>query len=85
MTRLEVEPVSDHELDSMYREMLDEIYGPVSIAGYEYETSQALADVDPVAYRCGFSDYISSLLEDVLTEKDGKYYWTDELEEGESA
>lgn len=39
-----------------YRELLDDIYGGVEIAGLTYSTSDALESVDPVAFRCGFSD-----------------------------
>jgi hypothetical protein len=39
-----------------YDEALD-ANGTVTIAGYEYEVSRALREVDPVAYRCGFNDW----------------------------
>jgi len=42
-----------------YNEILDEVYGTVTVAGMEYETSRVLAEIDPIAYRCGFSDYVS--------------------------
>lgn len=44
-----------------YDEWLDECYGDVDICGYKYSASRALEEVDPVAYRCGFSDYLDSL------------------------
>jgi len=47
-----------------YDEMLDEIYGDVNIAGHQYSTSRALSEVDPIAYRVGFSDYLDMLEED---------------------
>jgi hypothetical protein len=75
--------VSDGELDVMYREMLNDVYGTVKIAGLEFETADALISVDPVAYRCGFSDYISSLLDDSMVEVDGEYYWSDDVAEDE--
>lgn len=39
-----------------YDDMLDEIYGEVQIAGYTYSTSNALKNVDRIAYECGFDD-----------------------------
>lgn len=51
---------SEYELDRMYRDMLDECYGDVEIAGLTYSTSHALQTIDPVAYRCGFSDWLDA-------------------------
>jgi hypothetical protein len=63
------EPVSERDLESRYDEMLDECYGEVSIAGHEYLTSRALRDVDPIAYRVGYADFVSYLLDDELTDE----------------
>ena len=56
--------ISDHEAYERYDDMLDECYGEVKICGMSYCTSRALKEVDPIAYRCGFSDYTSHLEED---------------------
>ena len=40
-----------------YDNMLDECYPDTQIAGMTYSTSYALKELDPIAYRCGFSDY----------------------------
>lgn len=74
----ELDQMSDMEMDQAYREMLDETYGTVKIAGLEYSTSDALKAVDPVAYRCGFSDWEDSL--DEITEIAGGYYQTSDFE-----
>lgn len=58
---------TDLQLHEMYDEMLDES-GPVRIAGLEYDVSTALYAVDPIAYRVGFSDYVSSLIDDGWSE-----------------
>lgn len=55
--------MNDYELTQQYDEFLDEIYGTVKIAGYEYNTSQALKEVDPIAYSVGMNDYEASLEE----------------------
>lgn len=52
--------IDDEDMEERYKDLLDECYGDVNIAGYDYRTSEALESVDPVAYRCGLADYISS-------------------------
>ena len=53
--------MEDYEIEQEYKDMLDDVYGAVDIAGFKYETSQALKEVDPIAYRVGLSDYESYL------------------------
>ena len=49
--------MTERQAEKLYKEMLDECYGTVTIAGYEYATSLALKEIDEVAYRCGFNDF----------------------------
>jgi len=58
-----------------YDDMLDEIYSLESVGGpFAYmSASKVLCEVDPTAYRCGFSDYTDSQRE-VWAEVDGNYY-----------
>lgn len=56
--------MNDYELEESYKDMLNDAYGMVTIAGYEYETAYALKECDPIAYRVGLSDYESTLEED---------------------
>lgn len=51
--------MTEYEIEESYAMMLDETYGVVSVAGYEYDTSRLLKEVDPIAYRVGLSDYES--------------------------
>ena len=53
----EIDP-NKHE-DS-YRECIDE-QGPVIVAGIKFTASRILEELDPIAYRCGLSDYVDSL------------------------
>lgn len=53
-----------YELVEAYDNMLNDVYGTVNIAGYEYDTSQALKLIDEIAYNVGMSDYESSIEED---------------------
>lgn len=50
--------------EQFYEEMLDNVYGTVKIAGFEYNTSYALKNLDPIAYREGFLDYLDGQDED---------------------
>jgi hypothetical protein len=60
----EYEVFSDWYAHERYDEHLDEIYGVVQIGGYHYDTSRALKEVDPIAYRVGFSDWVDELMEE---------------------
>lgn len=52
------EGLSDDDLHERYDEMLDDCYGDVNVCEYEYNTSHALREIDPIAYRCGFLDWL---------------------------
>jgi len=62
--RYEDHALTDYDLDQMYREMLDEAYGTATVAGMQYDTSRALYELDPTAYRTGFSDWLDSMVQD---------------------
>jgi len=49
---------SEQDMADQFEEMLDEVYGTVSVAGMEYDTARALKELDPIAYRCSLLDYI---------------------------
>lgn len=55
---------ADEPTEAEYDELLDDVYGEISIAGITYPASYALKAVDPIAYRVGFSDYVSSVFDD---------------------
>lgn len=59
---------TEGEIDEQYRQLLDEIGGPVKIGALTYDASVVLAAVDPIAYRCGLADYTSNLIDDGWTE-----------------
>jgi len=79
--------LNERQLEEMYNEMLDDVYGDIEICGYHYPASKALFDVDPTAYRCGFNDWLDSMIQDeILYEhKDGTIHdepEDEEIEEG---
>ena len=45
--------------ESEYDEMLDDCYPTVEVAGMTFYPSDVLKSCDPIAYRCGKSDYES--------------------------
>lgn len=65
------------DTEELYANMLDDCYGEVEIAGMNFQTSRALKELDPTAFRCGEMDYIDSLS---LVEIDGDYYEQDAVE-----
>jgi len=55
--------ITEEQAHELYDEMLDELY-PVQIGTLKYYGSNALATLDPIAYRCGFTEYLDVLAED---------------------
>jgi hypothetical protein len=60
--------ITEYDAYKQYDEMLDECYGETKIAGYSYQTSRVLKEVDPTAYRCGFFNWLDSA--DLTTDQD---------------
>lgn len=52
-----IDEVAAHEL---YDDYLDEVHRSVRILGIDFLPSRILQEVDPVAYRCGFNDYVDA-------------------------
>jgi hypothetical protein len=78
------EELEEVDMDERYHEMLEECYPEgVNICGM-LMGSQAdmLRKCDPIAYRCGLSDYISSEIDESIYEDNkGNYYGMYKLEE----
>jgi len=71
----DLEELDDYDLHLRYDELLDEIYPDCSIANMKYNTSRALKELDPTAYRCGFSDWLDNELTDgIFIEHNDKFY-----------
>lgn len=43
-----------------YDDFLDETYGNIQIGCCTFSPSRVLSELDPIAYRCGFSDWLDS-------------------------
>lgn len=57
----ELELIYESDLYKMYDDMLDECYETIDICGGQYSPSLCLKNVDEVAYRCYFLEYVYSL------------------------
>lgn len=68
--------------NDQYMEMLDDVYGEVTICGMTYSAGAALEACDPVAFRCGLGDHESEIqaeLEEAIeNEDDSEIEWLDE-------
>jgi|TARA_Y100001949_G_scaffold140138_1_gene122101 hypothetical protein len=53
--------MSEQEAMDLYDQQLDDTSSDISIGGCPYPYSQALKQMDPVAYRCGFADWASMM------------------------
>lgn len=61
--------ITEAELKDMYNEDLDSCE-LVRIGSLTYYPSTVLEAVDPIAYRCGYSDYVDYLLKDNIIVED---------------
>jgi hypothetical protein len=70
------------DTETAYLDMLNECYEPVQICGYSYQQGDALKSIDPIAFRCGEVDYISSQVDDgTWVEINGDFYWVSDVED----
>jgi hypothetical protein len=56
----QLDPISDRELHERFDSSLNECLETVKIGTLEYEPAETLRAVDPVAYRCEFSDWLGT-------------------------
>ena len=71
--------LTELDVNSMYDEMLDECYDMSEVGGpfSHMLASRILQECDPVAYRCGFTDWLDG---ERFYEVDGEYYHGPDLE-----
>lgn len=61
--------ITESEALEMYDEMLDDCNDTIIIGTLQYYPSTVLKEVDPIAYDCGFADYVDALTEsDIFVE-----------------
>ena len=56
--------VSEWELEEQFEDMLNDVYPMIEIVGMYFESGTALKELDPIAFREAFLDYINSQVED---------------------
>ena len=52
--------IHEHEAEAHYNELIDEWNPIIKIFGVEYLPSHALKELDPIAYNCGFTDWLDA-------------------------
>lgn len=62
-------------VDNAYDDLLDEDSEEYKIGYLTFLTSEVLKKCDPIAYRCGKSDYESSILEEAENELENRGYY----------
>lgn len=55
---------SEGELEDMFADGLNDCYGVVYVCGYEYDAARALRELDSIAFRCGFLDWLDAQQQD---------------------
>lgn len=70
--------VVDLEFYSQYNDMLDEVYEAARICGHEYSPADALKAVDPIAYQCGYYEWLNGPIYDDL------FYQLERMNDGDS-
>ena len=52
--------IHEHEAEALYNELIGECNPISKIFGVEYLPSHALKELDPIAYNCGFTDWLGA-------------------------
>ena len=74
------EYVEKNNTEEAYEESLNDIYGDVSICGYDRPSGAVLREVDPIAFRIGVSDNEDSVREQAESEMDEDSFRDEALE-----
>jgi len=64
--------INNFYLDELFDDYLNEVYGEVEICGYTYNSASALKEIDNVAYRTGYNDWLDTLDIDLPCSYDGE-------------
>jgi hypothetical protein len=59
---LEPRVITEAQLEDMFEDYLNDVYGTVKIAGTEFDTARAYYKVDPIAYRGDMLAYADHLI-----------------------
>lgn len=64
--------LTEENHEQQFVDLLDDIYGDVSICGLSYSAGYAFREVDPVAFQCGLADHLANNAIEL-----GDYYFYD--------
>lgn len=79
LIRQHCEPINE---ENLYCEMLDECYPMIEMGCLSWYPSYVMMNLDPIAFRCGVSEYTDGLVQDgEYYEYDGGYYRLEDIEE----
>ena len=53
-----------------YEELLDELYGTITIGTSEYNAGYILRKVDPIAFDCGRDDEVDSIAKEIINDQE---------------
>jgi len=74
-------PMFVYDAEQSYMDMLDECYPEVTIGSSSFYASTILRDCDPVGFRIGLDEYITSMVEDGQWTVEGYEEYEPEKEE----
>ncbi len=66
------------DAEEQFEEMLNECHESVKVGCCEWDAGYVMKELDPVAFRCGVSDYLAD--DDQFVEIDGEYYNISDIE-----
>jgi len=72
--------IEENNTEEAYESELNEIYGDVSVCGYDRPSGAVLREVDPIAFRCGLSDNEDRVRERAEEETDQDEFREEALE-----
>lgn len=55
-----VETISERESYERFDDFLNELYATVTVCGYDYDPARVLKEIDPVAYREEYNNWLDS-------------------------
>lgn len=58
-----------HQAEEAYEDFLNEVHGTVEICGITYDAGRAFKMIDPIAFHCGFNDWLDSVQADMDDEE----------------
>ena len=68
------------DLTQKYDNMLDEAYGMIEVGALSWDAHRVLEEMDPIAYNCGYTDYLDSLEWDELLDINGDIKYMEKVD-----